>query len=219
MPKHITTHHTQVTTGNRAHSKQPKVSAVIRRGVLTHFEPATYTASVLLLEATNTFLQNVPIAYHMDGTSAVVNNFCAVLFFDQQNYTDALIIAIYPGAGVGSPTYLPGRLTFIPPWSFLSSVTLTSGSTNTYTVTGSHSIPSSALGVLIGGFFTSTTASSYVQIGAHGATNVLTLGNLYAASGFVNGNGIIPVDSNGRIDLKANVGDCIVTFSIYGYII
>ena len=40
---------------------------------------------MLLLEATNTYLQSVPIAYHMDGTSALVNNFCAVLFFDEQN--------------------------------------------------------------------------------------------------------------------------------------
>jgi hypothetical protein len=71
----------------------------------------------------------------------------------------------------------------------------------------------------VGGFFTSATAGSYVQIGAHGATNVIALGNLYAANGFINGGGIVTVDITGNIDLKANVGDCVVTFSIYGYII
>ncbi len=214
-----TTHHTQVAGENRAHSKHPRTKAVIRRGVLTGFDAATYTASVLLLEATNTFLQNVPIAYHMDGTSAVVNNFCAVLFFDEQNYTDALIIAIYPGAGVGAPIYLPGRVTFVPLWNFLSAVTIADGGTNTSTVTGLHNVPSSALGVLVSGFFTSATAGSYVQVGAHGAASVMTLGNLYAANGFVNGSGVIPVDGNGKIDLKANGGNCVVTFSIYGYVI
>ncbi len=202
-----------------SHSHHTKTGGVVRRGVLTSFDPSTYTASVLLLEATNTYLQNVPIAYHMDGTSALVNNFCAVLFFDEQNYTDALIIAIYPGAGVGSPTYLPGRVTFMPLWNFANAVTINNGNTSTFTVTGSHNIPSAALGVVIGGYFTSATAGSYVQVGAHGGTAVMTLGNLYAASGFINGNGVVPVDSNGKIDIKANVGDCIVTFNIYGYTI
>jgi hypothetical protein len=174
---------------------------------------------VLLLEATNTYLQSVPIAYHMDGTSALVNNFCAVLFFDEQNYTDALIIAIYPGAGVGGPAYLPGRVTFVPIWTFISSVTITSGSTNTYTVTSANHIPSGALGVLIGGYFTSASTATYVQLGAHGSGVTMTLGNLYTVNGFVNGNGIVPVDNDGRIDIKANAGDCVVTASIYGYII
>jgi hypothetical protein len=207
------------TNADRSHTHHPKTSGVVRRGVLTNFDPSTYTASVLLLEATNTYLQNVPIAYHMDGTSALVNNFCAVLFFDEQNYTDALIIAIYPGAGVGSPTYLPGRVTFIPPWNFANTVTITNGDTSTFTVTGSHNIPSAALGIAITGYFTSATAGSYILVGPHEANSVITLGNLYAANGFINGNGIVPVDSNGKIDIKANVGDCTITFSIYGYII
>lgn len=155
----------------------------------------------------------------MDGTSALTNNFCAVLFFDEQNYTDALIIAIYPGAGVGSPTYLPGRVTFVPQFNLISSVTITSGNTNTYTVTVSNHVPANALGVIIGGFFTSASTATYVQLGAHGSGSTMTLGNLYTANGFVNGNGLIPVDSSGRVDLKANAGDCVVTVNVYGYII
>lgn len=215
----IKTHHTRTTSANRAHSKAPKANAVIRRGVLTSFDPSTYTAGVLLIEATNTYLQNVPLSYHMDGTSALKNNLCAVLFFDEQNYTDAVIIAIYPGAGVGAPTYPPGRTTFIPLWNFVNGITINNGNTSTFTVTGSHNIPATALALLIGGYFTSATAGAYLQLGAHGGANVIALGNLYAANGFINGGGIIPVDSNGKIDFKANAGDCIATFSIYGYII
>src|SRR5579859_8183476 len=117
----IKTHTTKQKSTSTKASAQP--SGYIRRGILTSFDPTTYTCSVLLLEATNAYLQNVPIAYHMDGTSALVNNFCAVLFFDEQNYTDALIIAIYPGAGIGGPAYLPGRATFLPVWTLINSVT------------------------------------------------------------------------------------------------
>src|SRR5437762_12984897 len=77
--------------GNQAQNK-----TVIRRGILTAFNPTNYTANVLLFEATGTYLQDVPVAYHIDGTSAQKNNLCAVLFFDMQNYTDAVILAIFP---------------------------------------------------------------------------------------------------------------------------
>ena len=222
----IKTHHTKKT--HRAGSAQgtiPTASAhqpggVIRRGILTSFDPTTYTCSVLLLEATNTFLQNVPIAYHMDGTSALVNNFCAVLFFDEQNYTDALIIAIYPGAGVGSPTYLPGRLTFIPQFNLFGTLTIPGGNTNTYTVAGSNHIPAGALGILLLAYFTSATIGAFVQVGAHNASSyTLILGNMYAANGYINGSGVIPLSSDGKIDVKANSGDCVVTVYIHGYII
>lgn len=217
------------TTGIKTHTTKKKATPTnklntpsggyIRRGILTSFDPTTYTCSVLLLEATNTSLQNVPIAYHMDGTSALVNNFCAVLFFDEQNYTDALIIAIYPGAGVGSPTYLPGRVTFIPEFHVLSSVTITNGTTNTYTVTGVNHVPTNALGVLVFAYFTSATTQTYIQLAAHGSSSTMTIGNLSTANGFVNGNGMIPVDSNGKIDVSASAGDCVTTVYIYGYVI
>lgn len=212
----IKVHHTRKTTGA---SHQAQTSGIIRRGILTSFDPTTYTCGVMLVEATSTFLQGVPIAYHMDGTSALKNNLCAVLFFDQQNYTDALIVAIYPGAGVGGPIYPPGRVTFVPQWTAVNGVTITSGNTNTYMVTGLQNVPSGALGVLVSGFFTSGAPAAYVQVGAHGVAGVLTLGNLYTANGFINGNGIIPLLSDGKIDVKANSGDCTVTLNIYGYVI
>jgi len=223
MPRHAThsiTHAKQQTkTVQARHTTAQQSGGLIRRGILTSFDPTTYTCSVLLLEATNTYLQRVPIAYHMDGTSALVNNFCAVLFFDEQNYTDALIVAIYPGAGVGSPVYLPGRATFIPLWTFINSVTITNGNTGMYTVTGVNHVPVTGLGVFVGGYFTSASTATFVQFGAHGSGPAMTLGNLYTANGFVNGNGLIPVDSSGRVDIKAVNGDCIVTASIYGYVI
>jgi hypothetical protein len=155
----------------------------------------------------------------MDGTSALVNNQCAVLFFDEQNYSDALIIAIYPGAGIGGQAYPPGRITFVPLFNLINSITIPNGTTNTYTIAGSNNIPSGALGVLISGYFTSASTATYVQIGAHGAASALTIGNLYTANGFVNSDALVPLSSDGKIDVKANAGDCVFSMNVYGYVI
>jgi hypothetical protein len=219
---HITsnkTHHNKKEASTKRSNSHTNINgATIVRGILTSFNNANYTANVLLLEATSTYLQNVPIAYHMDGTSALVNNQCAVLFFDEQNYSDALIIAIYPGAGVGAPPYPPGRITFIPFFNLINSVTIPSGTANTYTIAGANGIPSGALAILLIGYFTSPSTATYVQIAAHGAISALTMGNLYTANGFVNADGMVPLSSDGKIDVKANAGDCTVTLNVYGYI-
>ena len=68
----------------------------IKRGLLQSFDPVSYTASVLILEATSAYLTGVPVATHIDGTSAQVGAYCAVLFFDEQNVTDAVVLACYP---------------------------------------------------------------------------------------------------------------------------
>ena len=45
---------------------------LIKRGLLQSFNPATYTASVLFFEATSFALSGIPVANHIDGTSAVI---------------------------------------------------------------------------------------------------------------------------------------------------
>ena len=64
----------------------PRSKLSIKRGLLISFDNSTYTASVLIMEATSAYLTGVPIAAHMDGTSAITNAQCAVLFFDEQNF-------------------------------------------------------------------------------------------------------------------------------------
>ena len=160
----------------------------------------------------------MPVAYHIDGTSAQKNNLCAVLFFDVQNYTDAVILAVFPNVDQGAPAHPPGRVTFVPAYSITSSDTITSGSSKTYTVTGgSSSVPVGALGVLVSVYFTSTSAGAWLDVNASGG-NGLTLGNLYSSGGFVNGGGLVPLSSGGQIDIRANGGNCSVTADLYGYV-
>lgn len=65
----------------------------VKRGIINTYNSTTNTASVLLLEATSTTLDNVPTARNLNAT---VGDFCAVLFFDEVNYTDAVVIASFP---------------------------------------------------------------------------------------------------------------------------
>jgi hypothetical protein len=194
-------------------------SGAIRRGILTSFDPVTYTAGVMLFEATSTFLSSVPIAYHADGTSALKNNLCAVLFFDHQNYSDAVIIAIYPGAGVGAPVYPPGRVTIIPTFQPVNAVTINAGITSTVTVAGTNHIPVGALAVLYHVFFHSVTLGSFIDLNAHGIGHQVSWGNVTVANVDINGSGTLPLSSDGKFDITANVGNCVISMYIYGYVI
>ena len=62
----------------------------IKRGILQSFDSSSYTASVLLFEATSYALTGIAVANHIDGTSAINGALCAVLFFNEHNPQDAI---------------------------------------------------------------------------------------------------------------------------------
>jgi hypothetical protein len=199
------------------------MAQVIKRALLTAFDPATYTASVLLMEATSTVLTNVPMAFHMDGTSTPNNgSLCAVLFFDEHNSTDAVVLAVY-STGSGVPTPPPGRTTFVTGFRQINGDTLTAGSLTSYSLTGGGSgIPAQVLGVLCKVYISSATVNAYVQLAPHGASDLsayMTVGNIPVASSTVNSVGTLAVDASGRVDIKAFVGTCNLTLYTYGYIL
>jgi hypothetical protein len=195
---------------------------IVKRGILISFNPATYTANVLILEATSAFLQGVPVACHLDGTSAQVNSLCAVLFFDEQNYTDAVVLAVYPNATQGVPVPAPGRVVFVSGYQQFQNQSINAGAVSTFTLTGGGSgIPVGALGVLYKVYFTSATVGAYIQLAPHAAADITayaSIGNLAIANGFLNGMGLVQLDANARIDIKANTGNCTVTLYTHGYV-
>lgn len=195
---------------------------IIKRGILISFNPATYTATVLILEATSAFLQGVPVACHLDGTSAQVNSLCAVLFFDEQNYTDAVVLAVCPNAMQGVPVPTPGRVVFVSGYQQFQNQSINAGAVSTFTLTGGSSgIPVGALGVLYKAYFTSATVGAYIQLAPHAVvdiTSYASIGNLAIANGFLDGMGLVQLDANGRIDIKANTGTCTVTLYTHGYV-
>jgi len=216
-------HHSLQTYSSvqRGHSSHNQIRESIKRGILVSFNPATYTANVLILEATSAFLEGIPVACHLDGTSAQVNSPCVVLFFDEQNYTDAVVLAVYPNASQGIPVPTPGRLVFVAGYQQVSNQSINAGAVSTFTLTGGASgIPVGALGVLYKAYFTSATVGAFIQLAPHAASDITayaTIGNLAIASGFLNGTGFLQLNANGRIDIKANTGTCTVTLYTYGY--
>ncbi len=196
---------------------------LIKRGILQSFDPATYTASVLLFEATSSALSGVPVANTIDGTSAMVGALCAVLFFDEHNQQDAVIITTFANDAADVPTPPPGRITFVTGFQQVSSDVIASGTIKTYTLPGGSSgIPLGALGVLFKAFFTSPTVGASLLLAPHAAADITayaSIGNITLANSFLNGMGLLPIDATGAIDVKANGGTCTVTLYTYGYVI
>jgi hypothetical protein len=194
------------------------MAQVIKRAVLASIDTTTYTCSILLLEATSTYLNNVPLSKCFNANNAQSGDFCAVLFFDENNQSDAVVVAVYTNGTL--PTN-PGQTTFVTGFNQFSATAINSGVTSTFTVTGgSTGIPTGVSGVLYKIQFSSPTAGAFLQIAPHGATigNYNGAGNIQVASSFYYGDGIVQVDANGQIDIKANVGNCTVWLYTYGYI-
>jgi hypothetical protein len=206
------------TKAKRGHTRT--VKQVIKRGILCAFYSATYTADILIMEATSAYLRGVPVACHLDGTSAQINAMCAVLFFDEQNYSDAVILAVYPNGSQGIPVPAPGRVVITTGYQQFVNQVINNNTTYTATLAGHGGIPVGSIAVLMMAYFTSPSANAYVQFAPHGGAigNYITLGNLAVAGGFINGWGILPVDSAGKIDIKANNGNCTVTLATQGYV-
>lgn len=193
----------------------------IKRGILQAFDASSYTATVQLLEATSYALSGVPVANSMDSSSAIAGALCAVLFFNDNNPQDAVVIAVFDSAGHAIPAPPAGRLTFVTSHLQINGDTIATGATNTYSIAGGSSgIPDGARGVLFKAYFTSTSAGAYIELAPHGGSinAYATIGNLPTAGGFLNGTGLLALDSTGKIDIKANIGNCTVTLYTYGYV-
>lgn len=195
----------------------------IKRGIIQAFSSATYTASVLLLEATSSFLTGVPVTNTLDGTSGLVGARCAVLFFDEHNPQDAVVIAVFANGSNGLPTPPPGRVVFVSGFRQLNAVSIPTSTPLIATLTGGSSgIPGKASGVIYKAFFGSASAGASITLAPRGASDAsayASIGNLAAANATLHGGGLLSVDANGQISITASGGTCSVTLFTYGYII
>jgi len=86
-------------------------TAILKRGIIQAFNPANWTATVQMLPSQGNYLIGVPVAKHLLAASINPGDSCAVLFFDELNPADAIIVATYsvpPAAPVPPVTSLAG---------------------------------------------------------------------------------------------------------------
>ncbi|MEX0785924.1 MAG: hypothetical protein WD939_04750 [Dehalococcoidia bacterium] len=68
---------------------------IVRKGVVKSFDATPYTASVQIAGSLGVWLNDVPVARNIATAEMVAGRSCAVLFFDEQNPQDGVVIAVY----------------------------------------------------------------------------------------------------------------------------
>jgi hypothetical protein len=179
------------------------MAQIIKRGFIASFNPATYTCSIYLMEAQTVTLDNVPVALHVDNTSMLTGAYCAILFFDEHNLNDTVVI----------PAYKPGRVAFIPKYKIYDA-SLPVGAT-TVTAAGVSNIPSAVNAVLCNiAYICSSSASATLSIGPTGAPTCTM--NVQATNKEIDMSCTVPL-SSGQFVLNASIASY-ATVYIYGYI-
>ncbi len=67
----------------------------IKAGVLKSFNATTYKATVQVRGSLAVWLEDVPVARNIPSAEMVVGRNCALLFFEEANPQDGVLIAVY----------------------------------------------------------------------------------------------------------------------------
>ena len=68
---------------------------VVRKGEIKTFDSGTYVAAVRLAGSLAVWLSGVPVARNIAAGEVQAGRSCAVIFFDESNPRDAVIVAVY----------------------------------------------------------------------------------------------------------------------------
>jgi hypothetical protein len=69
--------------------------AEIRRGILKGFDSATYKATVQVAGSLSVWLENVAVSRGLPAAEMVAGRSLALLFFDEANPEDAVVVGVY----------------------------------------------------------------------------------------------------------------------------
>jgi len=67
----------------------------LRKGVLKNFNPGDYTATVQLSGSYKVYLEGIAVARNLPADEMSVGRKIAVIFFDENNAKDAVVVAVY----------------------------------------------------------------------------------------------------------------------------
>ncbi len=67
----------------------------LRKGVLKSFNSSAYTATVQLASSYKVYLEDVAVARNLPAAEMTVGRKVVVVFFDEHNAKEAVVVAVY----------------------------------------------------------------------------------------------------------------------------
>ncbi len=67
----------------------------LRKGILRSFNSTEYTATIQLAGSYKVYLEDVPVARNLPSVEMTSGRKVAVVFFDEHNAKEAVVIAVY----------------------------------------------------------------------------------------------------------------------------
>ena len=79
----------------------------IRLGTILAFDRQTYLSDVEIAGYVGTYLSAVPVAYHVREDWVTAGTRCVVLFMDELNPRNAVVLALFGGRPADDPRFDP----------------------------------------------------------------------------------------------------------------
>ena len=67
----------------------------LRRAILKSFNPGDYTATIQLSGSHKVYLEGIAVARNLPAAEMAVGRKLAVVFFDEHNAREAVVVAVY----------------------------------------------------------------------------------------------------------------------------
>ena len=67
----------------------------LKKGILRSFNPGNYTATVQLTSSYKVYLEDITVARNIPTAEMVTGRKVAVIFFDEHNPKEAVVVAVY----------------------------------------------------------------------------------------------------------------------------
>ena len=68
---------------------------LVRKGEVKAFDSGSYRATVQLVGSLSVWLTGVPVARNIASGEMAAGRSCAIVFFDDANPNDAVVVAVY----------------------------------------------------------------------------------------------------------------------------
>ena len=68
---------------------------ILKKAILRSFDSGSYTATIEISGSRKTYLEGVPVARNLPVAEMSADRKLAVVFFDEHNAKDAVVVAVY----------------------------------------------------------------------------------------------------------------------------